>query len=175
LFLGDSIVQGAFVSSPSAAWTEHVAAAWNMEVYNWAVSGSIMSSDIAHFTCCCKPACVWIAYGVNDFNANISLVKFHRIAQNFLSTVTDRSNASVFLQTPIPRLERNPINKNGDSLEDFRCVLREVGSIFPSVITVEGEELLDAKPDCFSDSLHPNDVGAAMIAQRIIQKEELWP
>ncbi len=165
LAVGDSITAGAFNDTP---YPDHLARMIGKSVINVGVSGSVsalgaemMNTHLANR----RPGFVVILYGANDATLGRDI---DSVIENIRSMVRDcKSNQSIpILCTLTPRTGARLIHQDRvDAISNgIRTVAREENVPLADVAAAfrgNEEDLIS------SDGLHPNDVGAFVIAEAV--------
>ena len=170
LFIGDSITQGMTVSTPSLTYPAQVATVLKSDFHNIAVGGATMQKELAPLAMELEWQKVFVAYGVNDFSQDRSLSEFEDESRGMLEVLSSREDVEIFLLTPIPWALRTNPNTINLKLEDYREVLRKAAKDFPKVKVIEGADLVPDDSVYYVDNIHPNDLGASMLADNLLAK-----
>ena len=170
LFVGDSITQGMTVSTPSLTYPAQLAAVMKADFHNIAVGKSTMQKELAPLLMDIDWQKVFVAFGVNDFSQARSLSEFEDESRGMLEVLSSRKDAEIFLLTPIPWALRTNGNEVDLLLEDYREVLRKTAKDFPKVKVIEGAKLVPDDSAYYVDNIHPNDLGAAVYADNLLDE-----
>lgn len=163
LFCGDSITQGA-VSEPHQSYTAVIAAGLQHDLHNLGIGGSKMNGNIGGVRGEISFDIAAVAFGTNDFSAQIPLDFFAMEACSLLRNLREaQPTAPIFLLTPLPRPDENI---QAVALERYREALRILANESRRVFCLEGPALLPEGVDLLADGLHPNDEGHKLIGQR---------
>ena len=113
-----------------------------------------------------------MAYGVNDFTQSRPIPEFLDDARGMLRALLSRPEAIIRLLTPIPLPDpARRVNANGDTLQMFRDGLRELAAReFPRVKVIDGCSLVPGDSAFYADRLHPNDRGAILFAENLLDR-----
>ena len=171
LFLGDSITQGMTVSGASLAYPAALSEAFGADFINLSVGGEIMRGELGRYALAYDWDCVFVAYGINDFNNCIPPERTGEEAFQMLRTLcgAGRGEGEVIVITPIPCTRGGLENESGFSLESYREAIASAAREFPGTFLIDGKTLLEARAEYFIDGLHPNDAGMKIYSERLIR------
>jgi lysophospholipase L1-like esterase len=113
-----------------------------------------------------RPAIVWIAIGVNDYQGPgpMDATNYARIYGHFLDVLHDRlPDALVVAQSPLAKADEGKPNSAGLTLADYRAIMKTAVDNRPWCRYVDGAPIL-ALPDLL-DGVHPHAAGMARYAQ----------
>ena len=167
LAIGDSITQGMEASSPALAWPALAARALGIGLHNTAVGGAQMDPGAGQVEEI--PASVLtVAFGCNDWNQSKPLRQFEADTHHLLDRLqTAHPHAPLLLLTPLPILrESGERNEAGEAMERYRETLRQAAAE-RGLTCIEGPSLVPPDRSAFSDGIHPNNAGMALMARRI--------
>lgn len=169
LCLGDSITQGASCPHPHRTYAALVAARLGFRLHNLGIGSAVMDPALADLRGEIPFDAATIAIGTNDFGQQRPLGDFRAATRELLGRLrAERPGAPLALLTPLPRWGMMPEGAR-DGLEAYRAVLREEASRHPSLLLVEGPDLLpDAdQPSRTPDGVHPVDLGHQLLGKRL--------
>jgi len=168
LAIGDSITQGMTCRTPSRTYSALAAAKLGLELRNVGVGGGRMDAELGAL-CRSIPADVaTVAFGANDFNGSIPLATYAANTRKVLEDLLrGRPTSPIGLVTPTPWMRPMERNEAGHVLEDYRVLLREVATDYPSVLVIEGEQMIPSEEKYFVDGVHPNDEGMASYSENL--------
>lgn len=170
IFIGDSITQGMTVSCPSLSYPAVLSEKMKRYFYNIAVGGAVMESELGLLAMAYEWDTAFVAFGVNDFNANIPLENITERTDALLKNLDTRPDITVNLITPIPWAARTEPNNIGLHLDEYRKTIKNAGLKFKNVRVIDGTELVPDDPAMYVDNVHPNDVGMAHYAANLFEK-----
>ena len=168
LAIGDSITQGMEATGPSDTYASVAARRAGLGLRNVGVGGEIMLSELGSL---CRPLpaqVATVAFGVNDYHQGVPLEVFARRTRGLLEgLLAGRPGFPVGLITPTPCFRRPPPPAVVAPLEEYRRVLAEVVREHPSVLLLEGPELLPPDEKLSADGIHPNDEGMRVYGENL--------
>lgn len=173
LFIGDSITQGANVVHPGNAWYRKAAEAWDMDFLNQGVCGLVFTPDTLSGLSRLekKPALIVSAFGTNDWGFSSAAKKDMRLGNMrayFAQLHTLFPETETIIVTPIRRLDEYA-SGTFMSMRAWRQTISEETAQYANMRVVDGEALLPADADYYYDTfLHPNDRGAAYLAEHFL-------
>lgn len=170
LVYGDSITQGMTVPLPHETHIARVSRTLNMDAHSLAIGGATLEPILAETVPDEAYDVCSVAYGVNDFNQGIPVATFIERMEKLLATITlKHPKVPILLITPTPTelWDRPHHNSNEESADDFRAALEVMAHDMPQVTCLHGPNLIPAESENFADSLHPNEIGAAIYAERL--------
>ena len=177
LFLGDSVTQGADVIHPGNAWYRRVADAWEMDFLNQGVCGLVFTPATLSGLSLLerKPARIVCAFGTNDWGFSSATKKEQRLhdMRTYLSRLhTLFPETETVIVTPFRRLDEYA-SGTFMSMRAWRQTITEEAAQYANMRVIDGEALLPADADYFYDTfLHPNDKGAAYLAEHFLAAYE---
>ncbi len=169
LVIGDSISQGMTCASPSRTYTALAARTLGCNHHNTAVGGAKMDPGAAEAAAI--PAdFATVAFGCNDWNGCKRLAQYEADSIAFLDRFFAlRPGMPLGLVTAFPAVgPAGEKNKDGVMLESYREVLRHLAPRYPAARIIEGGMLVPADPRFFTDGIHPNTPGMAVIAKNMV-------
>lgn len=167
LACGDSITQGFHASSPLHSYPALLAASRCWEVLNAGVGGRCIEAEDGAALASIQADLVTVLLGYNDYGHQRepadSALKLTRML-HALRTGGDPQRP-IFVITPLWSSADGPGVK-GYSLADYRRAISIATESLadPATRVIDGEPLLAHRPGLFSDGIHPNDAGFAVLA-----------
>ncbi len=110
-----------------------------------------------------KPKAIVVMFGYNDFNLNTPVETFADAYREFLASMP--ADVPIVCITPLWTQREGEPNTAGDVLADYRAAVADACSAHR---VVDGVTLIDHDSKYFSDGLHPNHVGNAQLASRLV-------
>lgn len=160
LMYGDSITHGYDAKTPSKSYSNRLADALGMQVFNKAIGAECFFPELAECTPVQKPEIITVAYGTNDWSKR-SRETLLANAPRFLKALLERHpRATLYVLTPIWRKEQDPTAYGSFSLvsED----LAEICKDLPRTVLIRGYDLVPHDESYYADSrLHPGNEGFA--------------
>jgi len=168
LAIGDSITQGMACVSPARTYPALAARSLGIGHHNTAVGGAKMEPAAAE-AAAIPAAFATVAFGCNDWNGGKPLAQYEADSIGFLDRFFAlRPDTPLGLMTAFPvTWAGGEINKDGVWLESYREIVRRLAPRYPSVQLIEGGALVPADPVYFTDGVHPNNLGMAVIAKNL--------
>lgn len=168
LFLGDSITQG-FFGQGIRTWASLFAHSRKANLVNLGIGGATMppEKDIQSASDAVKRDITFLAFGVNDCSRKRPPEEFRKDAADALAILTKKGPVVVMTPLHSPLKIRQGL---GESLEQFRQILREEAKRYDNVTVVEGTELLPCDDKYFGDGLHPTPEGMQYIFESLKTK-----
>lgn len=167
LACGDSITHGFHASTPLHTYPAVLAAAKGWEALNAGVGGRCIEADDGAILAGIPADLVTILLGYNDYNHQrdpaLSAANLTQMLRALRSGGTPFR--PIFVITPLWSSIAGPGVK-GHSLADYRRAIAIATESLadPATWTIDGEALIDHRPACFRDGIHPNDTGFAALA-----------
>lgn len=163
LFLGDSITQGWDAAHDTLSYAYRTATTLGLDFHICAFGGGRYipeTFDLLKF----DPDIVVTAYGFNDFNSSHRTIEENMAnARGFLAQVKEAyGDRRVVVITPIPAQEKDE-NWYRTTRQSIETVATEQG-----FEVVDGETLFPKNPDFYADSVHPNELGFSVYAERLV-------
>ena len=166
LALGDSITQGDYGKHPNHTYINILADNLNAELLNQGVEGERFCADCVDENLEFDPDIITIAYGVNDFAAEMLTGPD---IDNFLEKIDSLyKDKRIFIMLPIwCKIGEETIG--GMNLEGAREYIKSVVSKYPYMNIIDCQNFVPALPDFFGDKilLHPSDIGHIYYGQRL--------
>ncbi len=166
LMYGDSITHGYDAAYPSESYSNRLADALGMEVFNKAIGGETFFPALAECAPAQAPQMITVAYGSNDWKKK-SREELLTNARLFLTALSERHpHTPIFLMTPLWRKDQEPYLYGEFPLvtED----LKAIGAEYPNITVLVGLDLVPKDPALFFDGrLHPNSAGFAHYAKNL--------
>jgi lysophospholipase L1-like esterase len=166
IFVGDSITQGMSSTSPARAYPALLAAGLKRDFHNIGVGGAVMRREVGRMALDLSWKTAVVAFGVNDCSHQRPLAEFTADTEGMFEALSSRSEAAIYVLTPIPRLTGPERNK----LEEYREMIRKAATHFDRVQVIEGCELVPNDARYFVDGCHPNDAGMQAYAENLLEK-----
>lgn len=187
-FYGDSITQGAFVSSPQKTFPHLVGMKLGVQSVNHGYGGAgypdpamaiHLGRDVAWDALC-------LFIGTNSYGRGLeSGSEYGELYRAFIRTVRRyKPHSPLLCVTPIWRGSadgRGERNRRGDTLTDYRRAIENaVAELQPNdrnLAIVSGLSIIDGADGLSGDLLHPNDTGMERIANAVAGclKRRLFP
>lgn len=164
---GDSITHGFLAGDALSGYAWQLAETMGWQLVNLGFGGRTAVPDDALLVVAQKPDVVTILLGVNDCLGSIPVETFARNYGAILDTIrAGRPTAPIVIITPLDV----PGKWVGtEKLEDYREALRKLAAVRRDnrLLLVEGPALIPSDLSCFTDGLHPNDKGFAIMVDRL--------
>ena len=172
IFYGDSITQGYDAEYTSNSYASQVTLHLDAEARNKGIGGEIFRPELAKLTNDeFNPDIITVAYGTNDWFAQIPKELFERRVNDFFdSLVKNYPNSKIFAIAPIWRADYQNFSSLGEFFEIREC-FSKISTKHQSVVMIDGFDFVPHDCNLFSDkSLHPNDDGFSYYADRLIKE-----
>ena len=167
---GDSITQGYDASYTSNSYASKITVDFCAETRNKGIGGEIFRPELAkikdeNF----EPNIITVAYGTNDWNADISKdLLVSRINDFFDALTQNHPSAKIFIISPIWRADWQDRHTFGEFL-NLKEEMAEIIKKYPNAALIDGFDFLPHRIELFSDKyLHPNDDGFSYYANELI-------
>lgn len=159
---GDSITQGYRCSDVSKSWAELLARRRDFELVNMGYAGKTCDAGDALAVCAQHPDIVTIMIGWNDCAGSVGVGSFAANYRSLLQVLrSERPDASIFAITPL-------WTSGLPDIEAYRDAIAGIVAEFSrNVVLVEGPDLASGTAECFPDGVHPSDLAASEIADRL--------
>lgn len=168
LFLGDSITQGMTVMRPSQSYANVLARLLGTGVVNQGVGSYVFCADSLRDVRAVGASRIVVAYGTNDYtrvkNGDVRFDEFRRDMEEYMAALAGRTGGvPVHVVTPIWR-------SSGCQGADEEALMNRVRDAIATAALSRGFDVaggfgLVGHEDAFLvDGLHPNDLGANMMA-----------
>lgn len=175
LFYGDSITQGWASEIDSDSYAYRVSRFFRAESVIQGIGGGIfLESTLDRIAF--DPDIIVIAFGTNDATReNVSLESFAhnvRAVLNFMEA--EYAGKKIFVISPIWRghSDGRPME---ESFVAYRTLLEHEVASRNGLILIPGLELMPPMPRYYQDRyLHPNDLGFAVYAERLIERMQRY-
>ncbi|MBE7034065.1 MAG: hypothetical protein E7406_07565 [Ruminococcaceae bacterium] len=170
VFYGSSITHGFCVSRPGITFTAKIGRNLNMDYRNLGFSGAARGEEaMAEYIASLNKSVIVCEYDHNEPSAE-ELSKRHLPFYKKIRE-TDKNTPILFLSRPDER-DANEAHKRMKVVEATYKYALENGD--KNVYFIDGLTLFpdDIRYDCTVDAVHPNDLGAHMIAEKLTEK--LW-
>ena len=163
LFMGDSITQGWDSAHDTLSYAYRTATTLGMDFHICAFGGGRYipeTFDVVNF----GPDIIVTAYGFNDFNSSHRTVEENMAnARGYLEQVKEAyKGCRVVVITLIPAQEKGE-DWYRTTRTSIETVAKEQG-----FEVVDGETLFPKNPDFYADSVHPNELGFSIYAERLV-------
>ena len=171
LIFGDSITQGYDALYPSRCYANVLAQKLNANARNKGIGGEFFCPDMLipegeDFV----PDYITVAYGTNDWCCKPTLADVEEPAKAFYKKLSEMyPTAKIFAITPIWRtneFEKRPTC----AFSELPALIARVTEGLANVTVINGYNLVPHDRACYSDGLHPNDIGSAYYAERLWAK-----
>ena len=171
LAFGDSITQGYDCFRSFNSYVHKVAKAFGYEVYNKAVGGERFFPKLAELKDDFTPDLITVAYGTNDWNADITRETFTNNCYEFIKNLkTNYPNTKIVVISPIWRKDFEQDKKAGSFLGLYDLI-KEQTLKFDNVYSINGFDFVPKDSSFFSDErLHPNELGFLHYANNLIKE-----
>ena len=176
---GDSIVQGRMVKNSSSVnctmpkpYSNLISEIAGTEAHNFGIGGALVydnnwKSLVRNYQFVTGFDVVFICAGTNDFGQSISLEDF-RIAYETVVNALIQSNVEVVVCTPTRRSTNGTIG--GNTLQNFADIEIDIAETHDlKVINLYALTNTTVFKNQLPDGLHPNEIGAKMIADIIVE------
>ena len=177
LAIGDSIAQGLIGNSGSQNFITHISSMLQMELLNQSVGGARFWPDMIEESLPFIPTHILVSLGTNDVLKTDSLEEIKSSVLQVLQKVSALyPSAEITVLTPIRSFchedafaeaanlvcQRSP----GELRQRYAAVCREIETLGEQfqMRVVRGSDLLPLDKRYFSDEVHPNDLGFALMA-----------
>ncbi len=171
LAYGDSITQGFTASEVGKSYAYRVARLKDWQLVNMGLAGRASTAGDGTTVGGLGADVISVLIGVNDWQGGVPLATFSNRLNSFLTNLrTLQPAVPVYLLTPLwvdaswdPASDILP-------LESYRQIVRDVAAARndPKLRVIEGPALIDPSTAYFDPVLvHPNDLGFAMMAERL--------
>ena len=176
LAYGDSITQGFTASDVGKSYAYRVATQKGWQIVNLGLAGRATTASDGSTVGSLGADVISVLIGVNDWQGGVPLATYSNRLASFLTNLRSlQPTVPIYLLTPLwvdaswdPASDIAP-------LESYRQVVRDVASARndPKLVVIEGPELIDHSTAYFDAVLvHPNDLGFAMMADRLVARME---
>jgi lysophospholipase L1-like esterase len=165
---GDSITQGMEARDPASIYPVLTAEALDAGLYNFGVGGAAFRPEKIEPNGI-KPDIVTAAYGINDWlSANLTPDIFRRNVSGFCERMVEFfPGAKLYVISPFWYIDKTTERSLG-TYYDVKDMIRETCGKFAPVRFIDGEALVPQSHDYFFDTVHPNELGFARIALRLV-------
>jgi lysophospholipase L1-like esterase len=168
---GDSVTQGFTASGIDKTYSFILAEKNSWQLINLGIAGRASVAGDGALIGSLHADIITILMGVNDWQSGVSLERYSENMENILHTIrTVQPQVPVYLITPLwVSPDWSTPNAEFD-LELYRRDLRDMVSFLgdENLYIVEGPDLIDHDKRYFDRAaVHPNDLGFAMMAERL--------
>ncbi|NEG95658.1 hypothetical protein GFD17_02590 [Bifidobacterium sp. SMB2] len=174
LFLGDSITQGMTSLRPSQGYAYLLARTLGFRPLNWGVGSYVFDARTLDDVAGVGADSIVVAYGTNDYTkireGEMTLERFEATVAQYMTTLrlVVGEGTPVRVVTPLWR-------SAGCSTDEDRALLDRVRATIANQAmrrrfdVVDGLALVGHDDAFLADGLHPNDLGANMMANNIVR------
>ena len=169
IFYGDSITQGYDAEYTSNSYASQIMLRIKAEARNKGIGGEIFRPELAKLiNDGFEPDIITVAYGTNDWFAQISKELFECRANDFFDSLAKNyPNAKIFAIAPIWRADYQDFSLLGEFAEIKECFAK-ISKKHQNVVMIDGFDFVPHDRNFFSDkSLHPNDDGFSYYADKL--------
>lgn len=174
LFLGDSITQGMTVFRPSQSYANLLARLKGIELVNQGVGSYVFNPESLGDVPLISADEILVAYGTNDytkiFEGELTLSAFAETVQEYMGKLRALvPSISVHVVTPIWRFQQC---SEPDQIKLMQQVRETIASAAgeQGFDVIHGLDLLGHDVSLLADGLHPNDLGANMMALNLFRQ-----
>lgn len=167
LMYGDSITHGYDAALPSKSYSNRLADALGMQVFNKAIGGECYFPELAECTPTQQPEIITVAYGTNDWSKRPREALLTNGSRFLKALLEKHPKAHLYVFTPIWRKDAKETSPYGT----FSLVAEDLSSIckdLPRTTLIDGYDLVPHDPVYFADRrLHPDDEGFALYFENL--------
>lgn len=169
LVLGDSITQGMETPRPIENVVGRCMLQLGLNAINLAVGGATLDAVLGQAAETIDADLVTIAYGTNDFNQAVGVDTYLASARTVVDGLRQSLPAAQIALISAPDWAEPPDpNANGETLQQYREALHELGDERSGITVIDGGDLIPADQRFFVDSVHPNADGFARYGDHLI-------
>ena len=177
LFLGDSITQGMTVIHPSQSFANLTARLLGMDWINQGVGGYIFHKDSLTDVEKIQADLIFVAYGTNDYfqvsEGNMTLETFFQNMTGYLSTLKEKAGKTeIAVISPLWREDCVSIEDKKLFDQISQWILESCHKL--GLKCMDGRTLVGHEGELLADGLHPNDMGANMMALNMEANLRKW-
>lgn len=176
LCFGDSITQGYDATYTSNSYASKLTIHLDTETRNKGIGGEIFRPELASIKDSdFDPSIITVAYGTNDWAADISKDDLCTKIDGFFSSLVENyPSAKIFCIAPIWRADWQAQHSFGEFL-NLKEELIRIAKKYPSITVINGFDFVPHECELFSDKyLHPNDDGFSHYAKNLISEIEKY-
>ena len=163
--IGDSITEGMYARKPETSYANILGDILNMNIINSGVGGLKMEPEFVRQVRNIDAENILLAFGVNDASLQKTPEQFEKDCTAALEALTLVCRGKIYMLTPL--VWPGEIRSVAYPLSRYREIILRVAKEFPMVKLIEGELLMEDKPENFFDGVHPNSSGMQKLAANL--------
>jgi lysophospholipase L1-like esterase len=164
--IGDSITQGYGVVTPANRWTELLKSVTYRQVFNLGISGRTAQTAATTFASWAREipqTCVINWHGTNDIYIGDSGINTYGYLMQMVNRHISQGAARVIIPTAMKRFNVAGVEEVQRQDLNARIMATSIHNVVPVDIAADPRLDWSINPGNFSDNVHPNDAGAAII------------